>query len=203
MKKFIFVLIMFALAAGVYAVEFSLDFHLSTSPYVPAFEGHGAALPSIGFGVGLDPIDLLFNMEFMHIRQKESDSGSSMTGSDTLFGMYFGVAPKIKPMGNWTISFPGFFKILLIGNREKYSDTPPDGTYKNSIRGGFGFDIGSRAYYALSQRWSIYAGFQAEVFAFYGKGKAKFYGGDSSDGNVTNTYWFDTGSIDLGVKFTF
>ena len=194
---------MFALAAGVYAVEFSLDFHLSTSPSVPALDGNGMAIPSIGFGVGLDPIDLLFNLEFMHIRKKTSDSGSSMTDSDTLFGMYFGAAPKLKPAERLTITFPGFFKIYIIGNRNKYSDTPADGTYKNFIRGGFGVDIGSRAYYALSQRWSVYAGFQAEVFAFYGKGKSKFYGGDSSDGNVTDTYWFDTGSIDLGVKFTF
>jgi len=102
-----------------------------------------------------------------------------------------------------TLSFPIFMKIYVISNRMKYSSTPPDDWNKKHTRGGFGIEAGARTTYALNQNWSVYGGFQAELFSIYGKGRLTTFGGKKSDGTIRDLYWFDTGSIDLGIKYTF
>ena len=107
-------------------------------------------------------------------------------------------------MDRLTLSFPCFFKFYLIGTSFKYSSTPNDDVTKRATVGAFGFDAGARLTYAFNQKWSVYTGANAELFSFFGKGRVTNYGGKKSDaGSTTKTFWFDAGSIDLGIKYTF
>ena len=204
MKKTIVLLVMFTLATGAFAQKVSLDMHLSTYAYYPALDS-AIVMPSIGVAVDVGPVDILGNFELGISAEKTKSGGSpgDHTHINSVFGINLGVAPKAKPTDKLTLSFPIFLNIYVVGQRERYKGTPPDSWTKKYTRGGFGFDAGARTSYAFSEKWSAYAGFKAELFSFYGKGKSKTFGGSKSDGNTINRYWFDTGSIDLGVTYTF
>jgi hypothetical protein len=76
---------------------------------------------------------------------------------------------------------------------------------KNAEYSGFGFDVGSRVYYALNRKWNIYTGFMFEIFS---KTNAKYtYWKDSVNVTYTQEYntmvWFDNGEFEMGVRCTF
>ena len=204
MKKAVFILILFALAAGAFAVDVSLDAQLSSTvfnPYLTALGGTGYAIPKIGVGIDVGPVEILANMLLQIFRNNFRNPDRSETLS--IFGMYFGVAPKLKMEEKLYFTFPIYFKTYIIGQRARYSYTVPDPTPKTNVLGAFGIDAGGRAYYRLTEKWSAFLGFQLELMSFFGKGRTTDYGGKKTDGVTTDLYWFDTGYIDLGVRITF
>ena len=69
MKKTVLILVMLALATGVFAQKISLDGHLSTFVYHPWIE-RGIVAPSVGVVVDLGFLDILGNIELMIERDK-------------------------------------------------------------------------------------------------------------------------------------
>ena len=201
MKKSILFLVLFVLATGAFAVDISLDAHLSTIVFNPALES-ALAIPSIGVGIGIGPVDILTNFELSIERDKTNSGSGDQVHRQSIFGILPGVAFNAAMAEKLTLSFPFFMKIYILGERFGYSSTPPDEVLKKNVRVGFGIDAGARAYYALTQNWSIYAGFQADILSIYGKGKSTNYGGKKTDGSTSSMYWFNSGSIDLGIKYT-
>ena len=205
MKKALVILVLLTMAATVFALDVSADAQLSSSVFNPAFES-GLAMPKLGVGFDLGRLELLANMALWIKREKELDAapwGGDVSTRLMLFGMYFGAAPKLPVVEKLHFTFPIYMKVYIIGNRWTYSKTAPDGRPKTHVSGAFGFDAGARAYYNITEKWSAFLGFQAELFSFYGKGRATSVDGKKSDGDTINMYWFDTGTIDLGIKYTF
>ena len=202
MKKIALVLVLFALATGAFAQKISLDGHLSTCVFFPVSDS-GVVMPSIGVAVDVGPVDILGNIELWISSEKTKSGSGDETHRRLVFGMYAGVAPKIMPVDKLTLSFPCFLKIYIIGEGMRYSYTVLDETPKRYVRGGFGFEAGARTTYAFTPNWGVYLGAQAELMSYYGKGRNTNFGGKKSDGTTSNLYWFDTGSIDLGIKYTF
>jgi len=197
MKKIALVLVLFALAAGVYAQsKVSLDVHYTLL-------GELGDPGGLGIGVGFDrgTFDILTGMDFWVEWDADRKDKTSTIGFD--HGMYFSIAPKLAVAEKFSLSFPILLKFYRHSITIKEDD--PSGktkTGQNHLR----LDIGARACYALSQRWSIYTGFQLNIIEVAGANKTKesgSFGSGSYGDDAFGLYTFRNGSIDLGVKFNF
>jgi len=199
MKKMVFILAVFFLAAGVYAQGVSLDLHYSVFGEVGTVVGTWGA-PSVGIAVDMGKFDILGNVDFMLRRSAVSSNERNI---DLGFGLYAGIAPKAAVSDNVTLSFPILLKYIRTSETRK-QDTP-SGRRKTGYN-ILGFDAGARAYYALSQRWSIYTGFQVGIMDFTTRTKTTrhgSYGSGSSKADDNSFYFFGMGCVDFGVKLSF
>ena len=194
MKKMAFGFILFALAAGAFAeTQYFLDLHYSLLGEL--------AGPGITMGFGKKKIDILTSFDFWVERDLDRNAETRIIGF--WHGLYFGIAPRAAVSDKVTVSLPILFKFYRHSTIEISEN--PGGKEKigqNHLR----LDAGARAYYEVSQRWSIYTGFQLNIVEVAGANKTTrsgSYGSGSSDDNTFGFYSFKSGSIDLGVKFNF
>ena len=199
MRKKFFILVFLALTTAAFAqTKIGLTGHLSAS--------NNGAWPSIGVEIDVGPVDILAELEFWVDR--DSFTGGEGSWSSWALEFYAGIAPKVEITEKLTLSIPILAKIFHYkeGYNFKGNRYIPDGM-KGLSYNGFGLDLGARAYYALSKRWSIFAGFQVAAMTYQGEGKGKAWSSTGYIINVTENmsemYFFNSGSFDLGIKFTF
>jgi len=194
MKKISLVLVLFILAAVAFAeTQLFLDVHYSLLGEL--------AGPGITMGFGKEKFDILTSFDLWVERDY---SGSTETTTISFWhGLYVGIAPKAAVSEKLTLSLPILFKFYRHAYIEK-EDNP--GGKKTEGQNHLRLDAGARAYYAVNQRWSVYAGFQMNIIEVAGANKTKLSGSFTDDTYDDDTFGlssFRDGSIDLGVKFNF
>ena len=194
MKKIVLILILFTLAAGAFAeTQLFLDVHYSLLGEL--------AGPGITMGFGKEKFDILTSFDFWI--ERDSDGSAKTTTISFWHGLYVGIAPKAAVSEKLTLSLPILFKFYRHAEITKKDDPGGKETVgQNHLR----LDAGARAYYAVNQRWSVYAGFQMNLIEVAGANKTKrsgSYGDETFDDDKFGLYSFKDGSIDLGVKFNF
>jgi len=194
MKKIVLFLAIFALTMGAYAQsKVYLDVHYSLLGEL--------AGPGITLGFDRGKFDILTSFDFWV--ERDSDSSTNTRTIGFWHGLYFGIAPKVAITEKVTLSLPILLKFYRHADITKESN--PSGKTRigqNHLK----LDAGARAYYAVNQKWSIYTGFQLNIIELAGANKTTLSGshgsGSSGDGTF-GLYSFKSGSIDLGVKFSF
>jgi hypothetical protein len=206
MKKTIAFLGMLALGSVTFAQQFFIDGSIDTD-----FE---SATPTIGIGIGFDPVDIMAGINFAFYDDKyEYGSPYSVYGFSEKWnsvGIYAGVAPKALSTEKWTLSFPLLVQIRFgESSGVDYDDSRisvESGDLEHSSHFGIDFLAGARAAYALSEQWSIFAGciFNIVVSTQY---ENTYYMTTSQTGGTysrTENYtgWLEGGKVQLGVRFT-
>lgn len=199
MKKVLLVLVMVGLAGTAFAgVDVSLTGQATTDA--------DSIWPMIGLEIDVGKLDILFGFEFGVSKTREHIGDPNQSSvSDWKFGFYGGIAPEVDVSDKVSVSFPILLRFLHHGEKHRYKDshyeTPID--WKKTGYNVFGIDLGARTYFAVSQRWGIFGGFNATVFSVRGRTKTTNFAGNSSKDDSALTTFLYNGTIDLGVKFTF
>ena len=202
MKKILLVLVILGLTTAVFAQNVALTGHLST--------GSSGVSPSIGAAFDMGTLDILAEIEFA-MRRYTNYIGepNERTSTTWLLGIYAGVAPKVEMTERLTLSVPILVKFIYSAYGRKFKDSSwyTLGGDKDWSYNTLGIDAGARAYYALSQKWSVFMGFQAAVITYIGEteGNEWVSGGGTIKWKSADSelLFFHTGTIDLGVKFSF
>jgi hypothetical protein len=167
MKKVVLVFVILAVVAGSTFAQFGIEGGLIT-------DFTGTPMPTVGIAYGLQKMDILGGLTFWY---NYISYGYGVSGYDWGMGIYGGVAPKLVTAGPWTLSLP----ILAFFN---FGGT-----------GSFAFQLnlsgGPRAYYALSDKWSLYTGLLLNVFEVGRRNGA------------TRVGIFSGVDLQLGIKHTF
>jgi len=135
------------------------------------------ATPVIDFEYDFGKVDLLWGTSF-GFRQTTVHSSST---SNSWFGLYGGPAFEMFTADKWTVSIPLLAEFIV----------------QNQSGGGdavFGIYIapGVRAKYAFNKNWSLYTGFEFDLFGF-----------EKPNSNLTNITFFGSGTALLGLSYKF
>jgi hypothetical protein len=205
MKKSMMLAILLAICFNAFAqAKVSITGHLATD--------FSAVAPTVGLEFNFNRIDVLtaanfwvYSSDRIHKNYQYYTTDNNL--SESRFEFFAGVAPKAVITEKWSLTFPILAKVhfrtdaLEYENSAVYSSDSP----KNVEYFGFGFDIGSRTYYALSQQWNIYAGFLFGIFSK--QNQKRTYWKESANDTYTMEYdttvLFDYGELELGVRYTF
>jgi hypothetical protein len=204
MKKIIVLFGLLILCSSLYAQKISINGHLGTN-----FEN---VIPALGLEVNLSKIDILAGISFWYYNTEVSYNDYQTYNTDNTLDEYWlrffaGIAPKLIATEKWSLSFPLLAKIQFRNDSLVYKD---DSVYTSSSPKeveyfGYGFDAGTRLYYALTQRWSIYLGAMANVlyiadnkYTFWNSSAYKTYSRENK-----SMSFFTDGVVELGVRFTF
>ncbi|MCL1812073.1 MAG: hypothetical protein FWG29_00975 [Treponema sp.] len=191
MRRVILVLVLFALVAGGAFAQFSIGGSVQSNFTETTF-------PSIDMMFSLEKLDILWGLliEYENYKFKASAFGSSSTNSESAgsFGLYAGVAPKVKLSGNWSLSFPVLLNFVF---GSEIVDMMGTSTKVDIF--GVGLQAGGRGTYSLSDHWSLYTGFVVDIFTY---SKAEY---DEAPFSITSemTTFFYTGIVQFGFLYKF
>jgi hypothetical protein len=203
MKKFGFLVGLLAIGSTLFAQKVSLIGHLATD--------FDAVAPTLGFEVNFNKIDLLAEANFWIYSSERADKdyqnyNTDSTSIQNRFEIFAGIAPKVIITENWSLTFPLLAKLHFRNDELKYHDSfvYTTDSAKKADYFGYGFDIGARVYYALSQRWNIYAGFLFEIVSISNNKYTYWKTANTTWTREYNTtLWFNNGEFELGVRYTF
>jgi hypothetical protein len=202
MKRFYFFMGMVIIGSPLFAqVGVSIDGHLATD--------FASIAPTIGLEINLSRIDILGGTTFWFNNLKRTYTNyqtynSNGTQFEYRFEFFAGIAPKVALTEKWSLSIPVLAKIYFREDTLKFesSHTYATDSPKNVTYFGYGLDFGARTYYALNQKWDIYAGILWELVSMqhntytYWKTVNTTY---TREDNIM--IWFDRGKFELGVRF--
>jgi len=201
MKKIFVIVGIVLISTGAFAqVPVSLSGHLSLYG--------SSASPGIGVGIDVGPVDILAELDFGMSRFNDyiGDPDES-TETSWYLRFYAGVAPKVEVTEKLTLTLPILLKFTHYASGLEFKNNYYSPGIKELSYNSFGLDLGARAYYALSKSWSVFAGFQVAAITYRGEVKGKAWNSGGYIFNITDNssemYILDSGSIDLGIKFTF
>jgi hypothetical protein len=207
----------------VFALVFTTGAFAQFSVY-GGLDGISSVTPEIGVGYGLGSLDILggVNVNFSTRTNEPEEVNGNVTESDNYsisvytIGVYAGAAPKVSLTGNWSLSFPLLAQFRFSGDSGREYDNPKKvnmsggNTDKNAGSTTFGLDFkaGGRAAYSLSEHWSLYLGFLANVISWEQQKQERYTGSTADDGTELATttsrfYIFNGGKFQLGVSYLF
>jgi hypothetical protein len=173
------------------------------------FTGFG---PSLNLEVNLRPVDVILGTRFWFYKSAGSYSNEpsgyyNSTTTQNYFKIYAGIAPKFNLTDKWTVTLPILVNYYHRNDKLDYDMSTIYSTSdpKKKNYNGIIFDFGARAYYQVTKHWSMYFGGIVDVFTWQDI-KTTYW---KSSASVTytledkNTYWFDGGMAQLGVRYTF
>jgi len=203
MKKIFLVLVLFGLAASVFPQSISLDAHLSLYT--------NEVIPNIGIGIDMGSLDILAGIGFWGtIDNINIGAPAEQVRIDYFIKAYAGIASRAEITEKFTLAFPLLLRFSHTGRKHNYINQSQilPGDLDREGRNAFGFDLGTRVYFTLNQRWSLYTGLEITAIEYRAKEKTIVY---IDKGNTTTDFmghsfgfdFFRNGCIDLGVKYNF
>jgi hypothetical protein len=127
-----------------------------------------------------------------------------MTQSEYRFEFFAGIAPKVVITEKCSLTIPLLAKIHFREDTLEYenSNAFSENTVQKAVYFGYGFDLGARTYYALNQKWDIYAGITWELVSIQHN---TFLYWKTQNSTYTRGYdimvLFDNGTFELGVRY--
>ena len=157
MKRFLVVLVFVAFTTGAAFAQLSIDAGIATQSAVE-FKGG----PLIGIAYDLGQMEILAGISFQFESETEEyklNNGSNVKegSSNSLFGIYAGVAPKVGKSDKFAFSAPLLLNIRFLGD----SETPKVSTFSLDISAGL------RAKFSISNHWSLMTGFLLNVLSYH------------------------------------
>jgi len=212
-KKIGLVLILLLVFAGSTFAQLSIDGSVALSAVTlpNTTTVTPAVTPSIGIVYGFPKLDLLAGVDFNILIQQQDKDAYNYNNAYNAYniGIYAGLAPKASLSEKWSLSFP-----LLVGfsfgvrEKRNFVSVHTSGLSPESYtRFGINFRAGARAAYALSNNWSLYTGFLANIVSWTQTKNDRF--ANTTDNSTEFDYTFDavnvfnSASIQLGVLYKF
>jgi hypothetical protein len=130
------------------------------------------------------------------------------SASQISVGIYLGAAPKLRPVGKLTVSFPILLQIRFGSTSNDKDSDKVRLNERLKASSNFGLDllVSARAAYSLTRRWSIFTGFVFNIIEYTSYSNDYYKGPSTSDGTYTAKESFIGGlndaKIQLGVRFT-
>jgi hypothetical protein len=208
MKKIYVLGLTIFMGTTLFAQQFFIDGHIASD-----FE---SITPNIGFGVALNPVDILAGVNFSFTSDKYEYEPTyfnfNAAAPSKSFGFYAGVAPKANITEKINISFPILVQGRFWGSETKYDKnfiSVSAGDLKKNDAYSVIASIGARANYSFtaSWGWGIFAGFGFNVFSYTEYKNERYLTTSQTGGTYSRTEkvskWFDGGDISLGVCYKF